>query len=153
MRTALNNVYLLNGVFQDLVTRLLPLSLFVGRVYVAWVFFKSGLTKIDDWGTTLFLFEEEYNVPVLSPEIAALLATFGELVFPVLLIIGLFSLVSATGLFIINVVAVISLEVIAPAAELYHVVWGMILVMVAMCGPGLLALDSVAGRQFRNAGN
>ena len=83
-----------------------------------------------------FLFEEEYSVPLLSPEFAAFLATFGELVFPVLLVIGLFSLVSSLGLFVINIVAVISLEAIAPAAELYHVVWGLILMGLAMCGPG-----------------
>lgn len=150
MNTLLQNVYSYHRVVQDSLSRLLPLFLLIGRVYVAWVFFKSGLTKIDDWGTTLFLFEEEYSVPWLSPELAAFLATFGELVLPVLLIIGLFSLVSAAGLFIINVVAVISLETIAPAAELYHVVWGMILAAVVMCGPGFLAADRFLSSRFRS---
>ncbi|MBW4933140.1 DoxX family protein [Marinobacter sp. F4206] len=141
MKSLAYSFYGVNESVQRLIGSLLPISLLVGRVYVAWVFFKAGLTKIDDWGTTLFLFEEEYSVPLFSPEVAAFLATFGELVFPVLLVLGLFSLLSAAGLFVINIVAVISLEMIAPAAELYHVVWGLILLALAMCGPGLWSLD------------
>jgi len=90
-------------------------------------------------------------VPLLSPELAAFLATFGELVFPVLLAFGLFSLVSSLGLFVINIVAVISLEMIAPAAELTHVVWGLILMALAMCGPGLFSLDKLIGDRLRRA--
>lgn len=113
MKTLAYSFYGLNDSVQRIVRGLLPVALLLGRLYVAWVFFKAGLTKIDDWGTTLFLFEEEYNVPLLSPELAAFLATFGELVFPVLLALGLLSLVSSLGLFVINIVAVISLEMSA----------------------------------------
>lgn len=151
MKALAYGLYGLNDSVQRMVGSLLPGALLLGRLYVAWVFFKAGLTKIDDWGTTLFLFEEEYSVPLLSPEVAAFLATFGELVFPVLLVFGLFSLVSSAGLFVINIVAVISLEVIAPAAELYHIVWGLILMAVAMCGPGLFSLDKVIGARLRRA--
>jgi hypothetical protein len=59
------------------------------RIYVAWVFLKSGMHKIGDWETTLVLFEYEYQVPLLNFELAAYLATFGELVLPVFLIVGL----------------------------------------------------------------
>ncbi|HEU0204348.1 MAG TPA: DoxX family protein, partial [Burkholderiaceae bacterium] len=59
------------------------------RLWVAAVFFKSGLTKIQSWDTTLLLFENEYQVPFLSPETAALLGTGAELVLPVLLALGL----------------------------------------------------------------
>ena len=82
MKTLAYSFYGLNDSVQRLIGSLLPIALLLGRLYVAWVFFKAGLTKIDDWGTTLFLFEEEYSVPLLSPEFAAFLATFGELVFP-----------------------------------------------------------------------
>ena len=151
MKSLAFGLYEVNGAIQSFLGTLFPWALLVGRLYVAWVFFKSGLTKIDDWGTTLFLFQEEYSVPLLRPELAAFLATFGELVFPALLVIGLFSLVSATGLFVINLVAVISLDMIAPAAELYHVVWGLILLSVAMCGPGALTLDSLIGARLKKA--
>ena len=78
------------------------------RLYVGWAFFKSGLTKIRDWDTTLFLFEDEYQVPVLPPELAAWMGTAGELILPLLLFVGLFSRPAALGLFVVNAMALIS---------------------------------------------
>ena len=114
------------------------------RLYVAWVFFKSGLTKLNDWESTLLLFEYEYAVPVLDFTTAAYLATFGELVLPVLLAIGLFTRNAAIGLFIVNYVAVISLEDIAPAALNLHYIWGALLVANIVWGAGKLATDHFA---------
>lgn len=57
--------------------------------YVAYVFFISGLTKVRDWGTTVALFTEEYQVPFLSPTMAAFMGTAGELALPVLLLAGI----------------------------------------------------------------
>lgn len=111
------------------------------RVYVAWVFFASGLTKLRDWETTLFLFEYEYAVPLLPFELAAWLATVGEILLPVLLLAGLGSRFAAAGLFIINVVAVISLEEIAPAALYLHYIWGILLLQILVWGGGLLSFD------------
>ena len=68
-----------------------PLAALLARLYVAQVFFLSGLTKLRDWETTLFLFTEEYKVPVLPPAVAAVMGTGGELVLPVLLVLGLLS--------------------------------------------------------------
>src|SRR5258706_11637647 len=67
-----------------------PTGLFQGlfRVAVAAVFFKSGLTKIANWDTTIQLFANEYNLPVLPPELAAWLGTAAELTCPVLLVLG-----------------------------------------------------------------
>lgn len=113
------------------------------RVYVSWVFFKAGLTKIDDWGATLFLFEYEYQVPLLDHVFAAWLATAGELILPVLLAIGLFSRIAASGLFIVNAVAVISLAVVPPAALNQHILWGLALTVAALWGGGKLSLDNV----------
>ena len=56
-----------------------PLALLAARLYVAQVFWLSGLTKIRDWDTTLALFENEYQVPLLSPAVAAWMGTGGEL--------------------------------------------------------------------------
>jgi len=114
------------------------------RLYVAWVFFKSGLTKLNDWESTLLLFEYEYAVPVLDFTTAAYLATFGELVLPVLLAIGLFTRKAAIGLFIVNYVAVISLEDIAPAALNLHYIWGVLLVANIVWGAGKLGADHFA---------
>ena len=124
------------------------IALLASRFYVAWVFFKAGLTKIRDWDTTLFLFEEEYVVPLLPPEIAAYLGTFGELFFPVLLILGLFSRFSALGLSVVNIVAVLSLEDIPAAALQQHISWGLMLAAVVIWGGGKISLDHLAKRYF-----
>ncbi len=111
------------------------------RLYVAWVFFASGLTKLRDWDSTLLLFEYEYAVPLLSFKAAAYLATIGEILLPVLLVLGLGSRFAAAGLFVINIVAVISLEEIAPAALYLHYIWGILLLQVCIWGGGLLSID------------
>lgn len=132
------NIY---NVVANTINKIQPLALLGARIYVAWVFFASGLTKLRDWESTLFLFEEEYAVPLINFEVAAWLGTAGELILPVLLVAGLFGRVSALGLFIVNIVAVISLESIAPAAYTLHVLWGLLLAQVFIWGPGMISLD------------
>ena len=78
------------------------------RLFLANVFFKSGLTKIQTWDSTLYLFREEYKVPLLPPDFAAWLGTGAELTFPVLLVFGLFGRFGALGLTILNAVAAYS---------------------------------------------
>ena len=90
----------------------------LARLYVAKVFFMSGLTKLRDWDITLALFMDEYKVPLLSPEVAAVMGTAGELALPVLLVFGLGTRFAALGLSVVNVVAVLSLTDIAPADPL-----------------------------------
>jgi len=111
------------------------------RLYIAQVFFLAGLTKLRDWDTTLFLFEEEYQVPFISYELAAYVGTFGELFFPVLLALGLASRFSAVALSVVNIVAVVSLEEIAPAAYYLHVIWGVLLIQTVIYGAGILSVD------------
>jgi putative oxidoreductase len=118
-----------------------PLAQLAARLYVAQVFFTSGLTKVRDWEITLALFEDEYRVPLLSPALAAVLGTAGELVLPVLLAFGLAGRFAAAGLFVVNAVAVISLADIAPAALQQHVFWGSLLVALLLWGPGRWSLD------------
>lgn len=120
-----------------------PLALLAARLYVAQAFFLSGLTKIRDWETTLALFENEYAVPLLPAPVAALLGTAGELVLPVLLVLGLAGRLSALGLSVINAVAVVSLMEIAPAAAQQHLLWGSLLAMVVLWGPGRWSADSL----------
>ncbi len=123
--------------------KLHSLAVLLIRLYIAKVFFYAGLTKLQDWDTTLFLFEEEYQVPLVSFEVAAYLGTFGEIVFPILLAIGLASRFSALALSIVNIVAVVSLIEIAPAALYLHVLWGVLLAQVVVYGGGRLSLDYV----------
>ena len=128
-----------------------PLALLAARVYVARAFFLSGLTKIRDWDTTLALFSDEYHVPLLPPEVAAYAGTTGELVLPVLLVLGLAGRFSAMGLFVLNIVAALSLTEIADAALQQHVFWGSLLLGLILWGPGKWSVDHFLAPRFLGA--
>ena len=119
-----------------------PFLLFI-RVYVAWVFLKAGMHKIGDWELTLTLFEYEYAVPLLNYELAAYLATFGELVFPVFLIAGLGTRFFALALTAVNIIAVVSYyATLAKGAGLvWHYMWGSMLLTSVIYGGGFFSID------------
>lgn len=150
MKNLIQLYYYFNAYLRKVLNTLQPVVLLGARFYIAWVFFASGLTKIKDWDTTLFLFEEEYSVPLLSPELAAYFGTGGELILPVLLVLGLLSPISTIGLSVLNVIAVLSLEEIAPAAFTLHVLWGLLLATVLLWGPGRLSVDSLIESKIVN---
>ena len=125
-----------------------PLAQLAARLYVAQAFFLSGLTKIRNWDTTLALFQDEYHVPLLPPELAAVMGTCGELGLPVLLVLGLAGRFAAAGLSVVNGVAVLSLAEIAPAALQQHQFWGSLLIGLLLWGPGKLSLDALIARRF-----
>ena len=80
-------------------------------------------------------------MPLLPPALAAVMGTAGELVLPVMLVVGLGGRFAALGQSVVNVVAVLSLAEIAPAAMQQHVFWGALLAGIAIYGPGRLAVD------------
>jgi len=127
-----------------------PAAQLAARWYVAAVFFRSGLTKLDDWDTTLALFMDEYHVPLLNPTLAAWLGTGAELVLPVLLVIGLGGRFAAAGLFVLNAVALISLMDVAPAAFQQHMFWGSLLAGLLLWGPGKWSVDRFASPWLRS---
>lgn len=116
----------------------------INRVWVASVFWKSGLTKIQSWDSTLFLFEYEYSVPLLSPELAALLGTAVELSFPFLLALGLLGRLSAGVLFVFNLTAVLFYPTMNAAGIQAHQLYGVMLLIPLLRGPGLLSVDAAA---------
>lgn len=121
------------------------------RLWVAAVFFKSGLTKIQSWDTTILLFTNEYHVPLLSPQVAALLGTGAELTLPLLLAFGLGGRLAAAALFVFNIVAVVSYPELEAAALDQHYVWGILLLVTIFHGPGALSLDRLIVRFYRPA--
>ena len=135
-----------------LVDRLQPVALLALRLYVSSVFFRSGLVKISDWGATLALFHDEYQVPLLPPDVAACVGAFGELSFPVLITLGLMGRFGAVGLFVVNVMAVVSYPQLwgfdCPAGIQMHFVWGAILLLLGVFGPGGLSLDALILRRL-----
>jgi putative oxidoreductase len=127
---------------------LAPLADLGLRLWVANVFFKSGLTKLASFDTTVQLFTYEYQVPLLSPEIAACLGTFAELFFPVLLVLGLGGRLAAAMLFAFNIVATISYPELNPAGLEQHQVWGLMLLVTLLHGPGKLSVDHWLRRRW-----
>jgi putative oxidoreductase len=122
------------------------------RLYIAKVFFLSGLTKIRDWETTVTLFREEYHVPILPPELAAVMGATGELVLPVFLAIGLATRFAALGLTVVNIFVVVSYWHFLMSAEpalAQHVYWGVLILVVLLHGPGKLSLDAIVWKRMK----
>jgi putative oxidoreductase len=131
------------------VERLQPFAQLWARWFVAGVFFRSGLTKIHDWETTLALFNDEYHVPLLHPTVAAFMGTGAELLLPVLLVLGLGGRFAAAGLFVLNIVAVLSVADLPEAALQGHVFWGSLLAGLVLWGPGAWSADGLLARRWR----
>lgn len=112
------------------------------RLYVAEVFFRAGWLKISDWSATIFLFDNIYQVPVLPPHIAAVMGTTGELVLPVLLVLGLGGRFAAVGLFVTNLMAAISFPDISDLGLKDHWLWASMLLVTVFHGPGRLSIDA-----------
>ena len=128
---------------------LAPLGDLLLRLYVANVFWKAGLVKIQSWPSTMYLFSEEYKVPLLPPEIAAYLGTGVELLFPVLLAFGLAGRFAALVLFVFNIIAVISYPTLNAAGIADHQLWGLMLALLVLRGPGKLSLDHLLWPSLR----
>lgn len=112
------------------------------RLYVAEIFLRSGLLKLTDWSATLELFRYIYAVPLLPPDLAAIMGTAGELALPVLLALGLAGRFAAAGLSVVNLVAAISFPDISDLGLQDHVLWGALLLTTVFHGPGRLSVDA-----------
>ncbi|MCU7816205.1 MAG: DoxX family protein [Candidatus Thiodiazotropha sp. (ex Rostrolucina anterorostrata)] len=114
----------------------------LARGTIAYTFWSSGRTKVSGFldisESTYFLFEHEYSVPVMPPNIAAHMATYAEHLFPILLVLGLFTRFSALSLLIMT--AVIQFFVY-PDAWNVHMWWAVALLYLIRYGGGLLSLD------------
>jgi putative oxidoreductase len=116
------------------------------RFGIAGVFWLSGRTKVEGWLTVsdnaVALFADEYKVPLLSPELAAHLAAYAEHLFPILVVLGLFTRASALAL--LGMTAVIQIFVY-PDAWPTHLVWASVLLYLAGRGAGRVSLDARLG--------
>jgi putative oxidoreductase len=128
--------------------RLRSLLLLATRLWVSWQFLKSGWIKLTAWDSTVELFSYEYQVPLLPPAAAAVAGTFGELFFPLLLVLGLFTRLGAAGLFAVNALALYSYWHVLggegfEAARGQHFLWGYMLLVLVTCGGGTFSLDKL----------
>jgi putative oxidoreductase len=101
------------------------------------------MTKLADWNATLFLFTDEYKVPLLPPELAANLVLAIELTTPLLLVLGLFT--RAAALVLLGMTAVIEIFVY-PQAWPTHIQWAATLLVLLCRGAGTLSLDHLVQR-------
>lgn len=141
----------LNSLLARVLQALEPLFALGVRSFVGWQFMKSGWLKLSAWDNTLYLFNEEYHVPVLPPELAAVIGTGGELVFGTLVLLGFAGRAAALGLAVVNVMAVVSYAqvLLAPgfeAALAMHYLWGLMLLVIAVYGPGPWSIDGLMAR-------
>ena len=123
------------------------------RLYLLKIFFQSGLTKIQSWQSTIDLFAYEYTVPLLPPEIAAYMATAGELILPVLLLFGLMTRPAAIGLFILNAVAAYAYaltDFYNIVGMMDHILWGAMILVYVLYGPSPLSIDSLLSKKTSN---
>ena len=127
----------------DFLQRLpLPLIQLLFRLAIAAVFLKGGLTKTANWMLTVQLFADEYQVPILPPEIAAMLSVTFELGCSVLLALGLATRLATLPL--LGILAVIQ-TFVYPNAWADHLTWGSILLFLLTRGGGALSLDRLLG--------
>jgi len=135
----------------SVVGHLQSLALLAARLYVARVFFTSGLSKLHDWSATLALFNDYYQVPLLPPTLAAYLGAAGELAIPVLLVLGLAGRFAGAGLFVVNLMAALSLpaEDLSVAGEMQHILWGVLALGIALFGAGRWSADAWLARRPR----
>src|SRR5262249_32845044 len=120
----------------------LPLIQLLFRLAIAAVFLKGGLTKTANWMLTVQLFAEEYQVPVLPPEIAAMLSVTFEFGCSILLALGL-----ATRLATLPLLGMLALlrTFVYPTPWSDHLTWGSILLFLLTRGGGALSLDRLLG--------
>ena len=119
------------------------------RIFPAAVFWQSGETKVDGWHVTdsaIYLFREEYKLPLIDPVIAAHLAAFAEHFFPVLLVVGLATRLSALALLVMTLI----IEVfVYPGAWPTHGTWIACFLVLIVQGPGMVSLDHLIGSRWR----
>src|SRR3990167_4362704 len=122
-----------------------PVGDLIARIWVAQIFFMSGLVKIHAWQSTVMLFAHVYNVPYLSPYVAAVIGTAAELILPILLTIGLGGRITIFIFFVYNIIAAASYPFLWTPQGWnglsQHIAWGLLLALLMTYGPGKLSLD------------
>ena len=118
------------------------------RLAVATVFWNSGTTKLANWDATLDLFENEYKLPIIPPDIAAYIGAAMELSTPVLLVLGLLTRGAAAVLFGMTLIIEIF---VYPQAWPTHIQWAAMILVLLCRGPGALSLDAVIHKRVIGA--
>lgn len=113
------------------------------RLWIADVFWKSGMTKFNDWEGTISLFADEYKVPIISPEFAAYAGTVVELTAPVLIALGLGARIGAVMLLCMTAV----IEFTYMHFDI-HIIWALVLTLILLEGAGKASVDYFIRKWF-----
>jgi putative oxidoreductase len=114
------------------------------RLWLAQIFFNSGLLKAQSFSSAVFLFEYEFDLPLIPPGVAAYAAMGAELVLSVLIAIGLAARPAAVGLFMMALI----IETLVYPGTQEHYYWMMLFALIAFYGPGRFSLDYYARNKF-----
>ncbi len=125
-----------------------PFLFLVIRLWMANIFFKSGLTKIGSWQTTVSLFSYEYKTPFFGPEVAAYLATSIELIAPVFIAIGLLTRLAAIPMLIMTLFIQFTYKDLPE-----HYYWMMLISLLILKDPGVFSFDYWLKKRWCNNGN
>ncbi len=124
------------------------IALLLARLGLAGIFWRSARTKVEEGSwlqmreLTVDLFRDEYGMPF--PEITGLIATYAEHILPIMIVLGLFTRIGATGLFIMTMV--IQLFVYPDAWWQTHIVWAALALILMVRGGGLFTIDTLLNR-------
>lgn len=131
--------------FINAFNALIPAGDLIARLWVAQIFFLSGLIKIESWQATQMLFEHVYQVPFLSPYAAAVLGTAAEIILPIMLVLGLGGRFLIFIFFCYNAICTLSYHFLwtpdGMAGLEQHINWGLLLMLMMFHGSGKWSLD------------
>lgn len=125
-----------NNVFNFFDLIFSPFLFLAMRLWMAFIFWNSGMSKINNWQGTLDLFTDVYKVPYLDPNVAACLTTTIELTCPILLVMGLMTRVATIPMLVM--IAVIEFTFLS---SMDHFYWTVLLVALLCKGAGMLSID------------
>jgi len=131
------------------------ISLFIARLFMANIFFKSGKLKFEnflngDFDTVIYLFEDIHPVPGIPVELAAYAGTFAEVFLPILLVFGLLGRVGALGLLVMSAVIQFAVPAEYEVAHPQHYMWMLLLAWPLFHGMGRVSVDYWLAKWFRS---
>jgi putative oxidoreductase len=129
------------------------LNLFI-RVWMANIFFKAGLIRVERWGNQEFMFTDIHPVPGIPASIAAPLVTAAEILLPVMSVLGIFARLPAAGMLVMTmviqfVVAQTPQGIENKIGNAEHYIWMILLGYVVLRGPREISADFLLGRWWK----
>lgn len=147
----INHLCRFYSIGTKILSRLDPIVSLLIRLWIFKSFFFSGWLKTKNWASTVSLFQNEYNVPILPAEMAAYLGTIAELTFPVFLLLGLFSRFFATALFFFNIACIVFYPFLwtedGTNGLMQHFTWGLLILVIMAHGPGQISVDYLLNKK------